>query len=196
MTGGLPIRLIAMSSRRRMPPEYVAALRLPASVSEKRASRSSAIPPGFFRWRSLAISTRFSRPLSTSSTAANWPVRLIDSRTSPGFAATSKPLTVAVPASAFSSVERIRTSVVLPAPFEPSSAKMLPALHIEVDAPQHLQVLERLLDAPHPDRGFRGLVGSHVRFSVPGAFTPRRRVGRRTRWRTGRWRRSGACAPC
>ena len=66
--------------------------------------------------------------MSTSSTAANWPVRLIDSRTSPGFAATSKPWTVAVPASAFSSVDRIRTSVVLPAPFEPSSAKMLPAL--------------------------------------------------------------------
>ena len=49
MTGGLPIRLIAMSSRRRMPPEYVAAFRLPASVSEKRARRSSAIAPGFFR---------------------------------------------------------------------------------------------------------------------------------------------------
>ena len=71
-----------------------------------------------------------------------------------------------------------------------------PRPHVEVDAPQHLQVLERLLDAPHPDRGFEGLVGSHVRFSVPGAFTPRRRAGRRTRWRTGRWRRSGACAPC
>ena len=44
-----------------------------------------------------------------------------------GFAATSKPSTVAVPASGLSSVERIRTSVVLPAPLEPSSAKMLPA---------------------------------------------------------------------
>ena len=66
--------------------------------------------------------------MSTSSTAANWPVRLIDSRTSPGLPATSKPWTVAVPASAFSSVDRMRTSVVLPAPFEPSSAKMLPAL--------------------------------------------------------------------
>ena len=49
MTGGLPIRLIAMSSLRRMPPEYVAALRFPASVSEKRSSRSSAIAPGSFR---------------------------------------------------------------------------------------------------------------------------------------------------
>lgn len=72
------------------------------------------------------MSTRFSRPVSTSSTAANWPVRLIDSRTSPGSPATSKPCTVAAPASAVSSVERMRMSVVFPAPFEPSSAKMLP----------------------------------------------------------------------
>jgi len=49
MIGGLPIRLIAMSNLRRMPVEYVDALRFPASVSAKRASRSSAIAPGFFR---------------------------------------------------------------------------------------------------------------------------------------------------
>ena len=49
MTGGLPIRLIAMSNLRRMPPEYVDALRFPASASAKRASKSSAIAPGFFR---------------------------------------------------------------------------------------------------------------------------------------------------
>ena len=46
MTGGFPIRLIAMSRRRRMPPEYVAARREPASVSENRSSRSSAMWPG------------------------------------------------------------------------------------------------------------------------------------------------------
>src|SRR5690606_27517001 len=33
---------------------------------------------------------------------------------------------MAVPASALSSVDRIRTTVVLPAPFEPSRAKMVP----------------------------------------------------------------------
>jgi hypothetical protein len=51
---------------------------------------------------------------------------LIDSRTSAACAATSKPLTRAVPPSAFSSVERIFTTVVLPALFEPSNAKKLP----------------------------------------------------------------------
>src|SRR3954447_7278604 len=40
--------------------------------------------------------------------------------------ATSKPQTVAVPPSALSSVDKILTRVVLPAPLEPSSAKMLP----------------------------------------------------------------------
>lgn len=125
--GGLPMRLIAMSRRRRMPPEYVETLRSPAAVSEKRSSSWSATTRGSGRWRSLAISTRFSRPLRISSTAANWPVRLIDSRTSAASSTTSKPATAACPASDFSSVARIFTSVVLPAPFEPSNAKMLPA---------------------------------------------------------------------
>ena len=43
MTGGFPMRLIAMSRRRRIPPEYVDTLRAAASVSAKRSSRSSAI---------------------------------------------------------------------------------------------------------------------------------------------------------
>ena len=95
-------------------------------MSWKRASRSSATWPASFTRRSRAIRIRFSRPVRISSTAANCPVRLIDSRTSAGCVATSKPLTVAVPASAFSSVDRIFTTVVLPAPLEPSRAKMLP----------------------------------------------------------------------
>ena len=109
-----------------MPPEYVDTFRAAASVSEKRSSRSSAIVPGSLRCRNRATSTRFSRPLRISSTAANCPVRLMDSRTSAACVATSKPLTLAVPASALSSVDRIFTTVVLPAPFEPSRAKMLP----------------------------------------------------------------------
>ena len=115
-----------MSRRRRMPPEYVDTFRAAASVSAKRSSRSSAIVPGSLRCRNRATSTRFSRPLRISSTAANCPVRLMDSRTSAACVATSKPLTLAVPASALSSVDRIFTTVVLPAPFEPSRAKMLP----------------------------------------------------------------------
>ena len=126
ITGGFPMRLMAMSRRRRMPPEYVDTRRSAASVSWKRASRSSAIRPAPFRCRSRATSTRFSRPVRISSTAANCPVRLMDSRTCAPCAATSKPLTVAVPASALSSVDRIFTTVVLPAPLEPSRAKMLP----------------------------------------------------------------------
>ena len=109
-----------------MPPEYVDTLRSAASVSWKRASRSSAIWPASFRCRNRATSTRFSRPVRISSTAANCPVRLMDSRTFAGCVATSKPSTVAVPASGLSSVDRIFTTVVLPAPLEPSRAKMLP----------------------------------------------------------------------
>ena len=45
-TFGCPIRLIAMSSRRRMPPEYVDTLREAASMRLKRARRSSATWPG------------------------------------------------------------------------------------------------------------------------------------------------------
>jgi hypothetical protein len=36
-----------------------------------------------------------------------------------------------------------------------------PRAHVEVDAAQHVQVLEGLLDALHPDRGCLGLVGGH-----------------------------------
>src|SRR5690606_14357077 len=104
----------------------VPARRAPASVSENRASRSSATRSGSRRWRRRATSTRFSRPVRTSSTAANWPVREIDSRTRPGWSTTSCPCTLAVPASGATSVDRIRTSVVLPAPLEPRSATMLP----------------------------------------------------------------------
>jgi len=50
----------------------------------------------------------------------------MDWRTSAACVATSKPLTLAVPASALSSVDRMLTTVVLPAPFDPSKAKMLP----------------------------------------------------------------------
>ena len=109
-----------------MPPEYVDTFRAAASVSEKRSSRSSAMAPGSLTRRNLATSTRFSRPLRISSTAANCPVRLMDCRTSAGRVTTSKPLTRTVPASALSSVDRIFTTVVLPAPLEPSRAKMLP----------------------------------------------------------------------
>ena len=51
---------------------------------------------------------------------------LMDSRTRSGCDRTSNPLTRAVPLSGLRRVERILTMVVLPAPLEPSSAKILP----------------------------------------------------------------------
>src|SRR5215204_308273 len=69
---------------------------------------------------------RFSRPVRYGSTAAYWPARPIRRRTAPGCATTSRPATRARPASGASSVARIRTVVVLPAPFRPSSASTLP----------------------------------------------------------------------
>ena len=164
MTGGFPMRLIAMSRRRRMPPEYVDTLRAAASVSSKRASRSSAIVPGSLRCRSRAIRTRFSRPLRISSTAANCPVRLKDSRTFAAWVATSKPLTLAVPASALSSVDRISDDRGLARPVRAEQGEDAAPRDVEVHAAQHLQLLVRLLQALHVDRGPLDLRGCH-RFS-------------------------------
>lgn len=69
---------------------------------------------------------RFSRPVSRSSTAAYWPVRPMRRRTSLDWRRTSKPATLAS-SSAVSRVARMRTVVVLPAPFGPSSPKTVPA---------------------------------------------------------------------
>src|SRR5204863_6956164 len=71
--------------------------------------------------------SRFSRPVSSSSTAANCPVRASSSRTSADSATTSWPSSSARPVSGSSSVARIRTSVVLPAPFGPSRPKTMPS---------------------------------------------------------------------
>ncbi|MNR50938.1 hypothetical protein D3C85_1705300 [compost metagenome] len=49
MICGFPTRLKAMSSLRRMPPEYVDALRSAASDKPKRLSKSSATCRGFLR---------------------------------------------------------------------------------------------------------------------------------------------------
>ena len=48
-------------------------------------------------------------------------------RTSPGCFTTSTPATVARPASGRAIVVRMRTAVVLPAPFGPSSPRIVPA---------------------------------------------------------------------
>src|SRR3984885_12209295 len=70
--------------------------------------------------------TRFWVPVRSSSTEANWPVRPMFSRTLSAWVRTSNPLTRAVPASARSKVARMRTAVVLPAPFGPSRPSTVP----------------------------------------------------------------------
>jgi hypothetical protein len=60
------------------------------------------------------------------STAADCPVRPIVRRTEPGCCTTSCPSTVAVPPSGDTRVDRMLMSVVLPAPFGPSRAKIVP----------------------------------------------------------------------
>ena len=76
---------------------------------------------------SSPTSARFWRPVSSRSSVASWAATPMWRRTSPGCATTSIPATVAVPASGTASVVRTRTAVVLPAPFGPSSPRIVPA---------------------------------------------------------------------
>src|SRR5215831_5059724 len=82
---------------------------------------------GRARWVSWPIRWRFSRPVRFSSTAAYCPARPMAARTSPACRTTSRPSTLACPASGSRTVARIRTAVVLPAPFGPSRPSTLPA---------------------------------------------------------------------
>ena len=89
----------------------------PRGARASRVDRSSSWP----------IMTRFCMPVRSSSTDANWPVSPICCRTCCGCVATSKPATRAVPESARSRVARMRTAVVLPAPFGPSTPSTEPS---------------------------------------------------------------------
>ena len=55
-----------------------------------------------------------------------------------------------------SSVVRIRTAVVLPAPFGPSSPSTVPRGHRQVDAPQRADLAERLGQALDKNRRIAG----------------------------------------
>ncbi len=122
-TWGRPTRLAPRSSRRRMPPEYVFAVRCAASVSSNRSSTSSArrLASAAGRWYRRPTMTRFSWPVRFSSTAAFWPARPISWRSCSASSTTSMPSTVALPSSGCSRVVRMRTAVVFPAPLGPSS---------------------------------------------------------------------------
>ncbi len=148
----VPIRLMAMSSRRRIPPEYVATLRPAASVSEKRSSRSSAIVPGSVEVPQLGDEHEVlaaAKDLVDGGELAGQAEGLPDLRRLRGDV---EAVDVAVPASALSSVDRMRTTVVLPAPFEPSRAKMLPRSTSKSTPLQDLELLVGLLQALHLDR--------------------------------------------
>ena len=69
-------------------------------------------------------------------------------RTSAAWRATSKPATRAVPAVGDSSVARMRSVVVLPAPLGPRKPKISPARDLEVDAGDGLDRF--FLPLPYP----------------------------------------------
>src|SRR5215216_3647005 len=77
-------------------------------------------------WYSRPTISRFSKPVRFSSTAAYWPASPIFARSAAASRLTSRPATRALPASVSSSVVRIRTAVVLPAPLGPSRPSTLP----------------------------------------------------------------------
>src|SRR6266545_3951261 len=125
---GSPMRLIARSRRRVMPPEYVPARLVAASARSNRSS-SSVVRRWVSRrgrWCRSPIRARFSSPVSSGSTAENWPVTPIAARTASGSLATLWPATHTSPALARMSVVRMLTAVVLPAPLGPSSEKTVP----------------------------------------------------------------------
>ena len=82
-------------------------------------------------------------------------------------ASTSSPTTRAVPASGLSSVVRIRTAVVLPAPLGPSRPEHAARLRGEVDAAEGPHRSVRLLESLDDDRFFR-----HALEAIGGAAPP------------------------
>ena len=102
--------------------------------------------------------TRFCRPVSSGSSVASCAATPMWRRTSPGCFTTSIPATVARPASGRASVVRIRTAVVLPAPFGPEQPEDGPGGHGQVHPGQGLGLAVPLRQALGLDHQF-GLVG-------------------------------------
>ena len=90
---------------------------------------------------------RFSRPVSSSSTVAAWPVRPMLRRTAAGSARMSWPATRPVPAVGRVSVVIIRTVVVLPAPLGPSRPSTEPSGTTK-DTPSTATVSPKCLTRP------------------------------------------------
>ena len=156
-TCGRVSRLDAMSSRRRMPPELV---RPGRSAACARPNRSSSSPARRRASSRVSLNRRAEHlqvlhPVSSSSTTANCPVRPISPRTAAGSRATSRPKTCARPPSGNSSVARIRTSVVLPAPFGPSRPNTIPRRDLQPGTIQRHSRPETLDHTLNPDSRHR-----------------------------------------
>ena len=102
-------------------------------------------------------SIRFSRPVRRSSSEACWPASEIGSRTAPGSRTTSWPPTSARPVVGASSVVRMRTAVVLPAPLWPSRPSTVPGSTAD-QAAQRLGLAEALAQVLGEDRSLSYVV--------------------------------------
>ncbi len=123
-------------------------------MSKRSISCSTIARAAPRRWpRRRAISRRFSAAVRFLSSAANCPVSEITRRTRSASATTSCPAIRALPASGRSSVASIRTIVVLPAPFGPSSETTVPGLDAQVERVDGGEVAEALRQAFGFDRG-------------------------------------------
>ena len=96
----------------------------------------------------------------------------------PGSAATSIPSIVARPPSARVSVVRMRTAVVLPAPFGPSIARTVPASTAKLEPAQRVRLAEALLESDRFDGG-HGASASCSRRVESASLRETLRVGRR-----------------
>ena len=148
-TCGRSIRPAARSTRRRSPPDrsLTSRSRKSSRRSGRSARRTTARGRARPRPRSRAIRTRFSRAVRFLSSAANWPVSEISSRTRAASLTTSWPPTQARPPSGRSSVASIRTVVVLPAPLGPSSDDDGADFDLEVEIVDRDEVAEALGEA-------------------------------------------------
>jgi hypothetical protein len=111
-----------------MPPEYPLRIRSAANVSSNRSNSSVARSREALRPMRLSspINARFCRPVKAPSRVASWAATPIRRRTSFAWVAMSKPATMPRPRSGVARVVRIRTAVVLPAPFGPSRPRIDP----------------------------------------------------------------------
>ncbi len=113
--------------------------RLAAGVGEPEPLQQLVGPlarPAGPRWYSRPNISRFCRPLSSSSTAACWPSSPIRRRTSAGLRTHVEAGDLGPAPSCRSSVDSIRTAVVLPAPLGPSTPCTTPLRNGQVQPVQ------------------------------------------------------------